>query len=136
MRRSLHLLCALVIAGALAACGSAVSTSSFKGEEHLVAQAIANLQSDATAGEERKICSNDLAAHVVARLGGAAACEATIKNQLKQVDSMDLTVQSVKLAPAGSAASAQVKSIKAGKSSLRTLSLVKESDKWKISALG
>jgi copper chaperone CopZ len=136
MRRSVALLCAPLLAAGLAACGSTVSTSSFKGAEHEVAQTISNLQADATAGEEKKICANDLAKAVVARLGGTTGCEATIKDQLDQVDSMELNVQSVKVAPAGAAASAQVKGIYAGKTRLGTLSLVKEGGKWKVSSLG
>ena len=37
------------------------ASNSFKGEEHEVAQTIANLQTDASAGDQQKICSNDLA---------------------------------------------------------------------------
>ena len=59
---------AVAITLGLYACGSAVSTTNFKGEQRQVAQAISNLQSDATATDQQKLCSNDLAASVVARL--------------------------------------------------------------------
>jgi hypothetical protein len=133
MRRSLFLLCAALLAAGLLACGSTVSTSSFKGAQQEVAQTIANLQSHATAGDEKKICAEDLAASVFARLGGSKGCEAKIKSQLSQVDSMELNVQSVKLAPAGAGASAQVKSLYLGKARLGALTLVKEAGKWKVS---
>jgi hypothetical protein len=154
MRRALVLLCWPLLAVGLTACGTAVSTSAFKGEQHEVAQTVANLQTDATAGEEKKICANDLASAVVARLGGASRCEAAIKSQLGQVDNLEVSVQSVTLGPAkpggtakpgGAAkpgapglatASARVKSIRSGKHAESTVSLVKEDGKWKISALG
>jgi hypothetical protein len=118
---------------ALAACGTKVSTSSFKGEQQLVAQTIANLQSDATAGEEKKICADDLAAAVVTRLGGAKRCESTIKSQLSEIDSLEVNIQSIKIAGAG--ASASVKSTYEGKTRPTTVSLVKEAGKWKIAGL-
>ncbi|HYM55284.1 MAG TPA: hypothetical protein VES97_07970 [Solirubrobacteraceae bacterium] len=135
MRRLLAPVCLPLLAVALTACGSTVSTSSFKGEQHEVAQTIANLQADATAGEDKKICANDLAKSLVARLGGSKGCESAIKNQLAEVDSMELKVQSIKLAP-GAGASAQVKGIYEGKTRPGTLSLVKEGGRWRISSLG
>jgi hypothetical protein len=133
MRRLLALLCLPLCAVTVAACGSTVSTAGFKGEQHEVAQTISNLQADATAGEEKKICADDLAAALVARLGGAKGCEQATKNQLAEVDSLEVTVQSVKVAGGGTTASAEVKSIYEGKSHPGTVSLVKEGGKWKIS---
>lgn len=135
MRRPLALLCLPLTALALAGCGNTVSTSAFKGAEQQVAQTIANLQADATAAEQGKICADDLAAAVVRRLGGAKGCEAAIKSQLQQVDSLEVSVQSVAVAPAGTTATAQVKSIHEGKSRPSAVSLVKEGGKWKISGL-
>lgn len=150
MRRAPILLCWPPLALALAGCATAVSTSSFKGEQHAVAQTVANLQADATAGDEKKICANDLARAVVARLGGAKRCEKAIKEQLDQVDNLEVSVESVTLA-SGSApsrptaaktpgtppqtATAQVKGIHAGKHRQSTVSLVKEGGKWKLSGL-
>jgi copper chaperone CopZ len=135
-KRALTLLCAPLLAVGLAACGAAaVSTSGFKGEDHAVAQAISNLQSDVTAGDEQKICANDLASAVVARLQGATGgCKQAITGQLAEVDSLELSVESVQVS--GATASARVKSVYEGKSRLSTLALQKESGKWKISALG
>ncbi|MGP0101747.1 MAG: hypothetical protein ACLPUT_09030 [Solirubrobacteraceae bacterium] len=135
MRRPLALLCLPLTALALAGCGSTVSTSGFKGTEQEVAQTIANLQADATAAEQSKICANDLAATVVTRLGGAKGCEAAIKSQLAQVDSLEVSVLSVKLAATGTTATAQVKSIHEGKSRASAVSLVKEGGEWKVSGL-
>jgi hypothetical protein len=135
MRRMLPLICLPLSALALAACGSTVTTAGFKGEQHEVAQAIANLQADATAGEQKKICADDLAASVVGRLGGAKGCEEAIKKQLAEIDSLEVSVQSVKLA-SGSTATATVRSIYEGKHRPSTVSLAKEGGKWKISEPG
>jgi hypothetical protein len=133
-KRALTLMCAPLLALGVTACGSAtVSTSSFKGEAKEVAQAVANLQSNATAGEEQKICTADLAAPIVTRLGGIKGCETAIKNQLTEVDSFEVTVESIQVT--GAKATANVKSIKSGKTWLSTLTLAKESGKWKTSEL-
>jgi hypothetical protein len=136
MRRLLTLICLPPCVLALSACGSTVSTSAFKGEQHEVAQTISNLQADATAGEQKKICADDLAAAIVARLGGTKGCEEAIKKQLAEIDSLTVTVQSVKLAGAETRASATVTSVYEGKTRPSTVSLVKEAGKWKVSALG
>lgn len=134
-RHLLTLLCVPLSAVALTACGSAVSTSSFSGAKHEVAQAISNLQADATAAEQKKVCADDLAAPVVARLGGQKGCETAIKNQLAEVDSLEVSVQSVQIAPGGASAIAHVKSEQSGKSKPGTVSLVKEGKAWKVSAV-
>jgi hypothetical protein len=126
--------CALALGG----CGQAVSTSAFKGEEHEVAQVISNLQSDVSAGEQQKICSNDLASAVVARLDAASGgCQAVIKEQLSEIDSATVAVDKVTLAGAAAkrTAKASVRSIYSGKTRASTVSLVKEQGKWKVSAV-
>jgi hypothetical protein len=135
MYRSLALLSAALCALALAACAKTVSTTGFSGAKRDVAQTVANLQTDATAGEQKKVCANDLAAATVARLGGAKGCEKAVKEQLTEVDSLEVTVQSVVLAKGETTATAQVKSIHQGKSRLSTISLVKEGGKWKIAGV-
>jgi len=125
-----------VTALALAACGSTVSTSAFKGEEHEVAQGIANLQADATAAEEGKICQNDLAASVVERLKGRKACEQAIKEQLTEIDNLELSVHSIKIDAAAKTATATVKSTYAGSPKQSTITLAKEGGRWKITGLG
>jgi hypothetical protein len=136
MRRLTCLLCLPPCALALSACGSTVSTAGFKGEQHEVAQTISNLQADATAGEQRKICGDDLAATVIARLGGSKGCEEAIKKQLAEIDSLEVSVQSVKLAAGNARATAAVTSVYEGKKRPSSVSLVKEGGKWKVSALG
>jgi copper chaperone CopZ len=127
-----------LLSAGLGACGSTVSTGSFKGEAHEVAKAIANLQTDATARDEKKVCENDLASAVVKRLNSATGgCERAIKSQLAEVDGFEVSVQSIQLgASATPTATAHVKSIYQGKTRSGTLSLVKEAGKWKISRIG
>ena len=143
-KRTAAPLCATALVLALAGCGAATTqTSSFKGEQHEVAQAIANLQSDLTASDQKKVCTNDLATAVVARLsyaagtntGRDAGCEQALKKQLTVIDTLELAVDSVTLSGAGAqqTAHAEVRSIYEGKTRLSTLSLVKEGGKWKIS---
>jgi hypothetical protein len=135
MRRVPVLLCLPLSALLLSACGSTVSTTGFKGQAHEVAQTIANLQADATAGEQKKICADDLAAGVVARLGGTKGCETAIKNQLAEINSLEVRVRSVHVASGNASATADVSSIHEGKTRPSTLSLVKEGGKWKLSGV-
>jgi copper chaperone CopZ len=123
-----------LLAMGLGACASTTSTSSFKGEQHAVAQAVSNLQSHATALEAKKICGEDLAAANVARLNAATGgCKRAIETQLKEIDSFETTVESIKIS--GDRATAQVKSIDSGKNAIATLTLVKEGGKWRISGV-
>jgi hypothetical protein len=118
---------------ALAACGSTASTSGFKGVEHEVAQRVADLQSDATSSNRENICKNDLAAAIVTKLGGRKGCEEALKHQLAQIDNLEATIVSVKVAPDGKSATAKVKSTYEGKTREKTIPLVKESSGWKVS---
>jgi copper chaperone CopZ len=136
VRRIIIPVCLALSAVLLAACGSTVSTAGFKGEQHEVAQTISNLQADATAGEQKKICASDLAASVVSKLGGTKGCEEAIKKQLAEVDSLEVKVQSVKLSSENTSATAAVRSVYEGKTRPSTISLVREGGKWKVSALG
>jgi hypothetical protein len=138
LKRPLTLICALLPAVGLSACAKTLSITGFKGEEHAVAQTISNLQTDVTAGDEQKICSNDLAGPVVARLNATpGGCKQAIKNQLTELDNFEVAVQSVHVTGTGAqpTAIAHVTSIHGGKTKASTLSLVKEAGKWKISSL-
>jgi copper chaperone CopZ len=128
------LLCALALAVGLAACGNKVSTSNFKGEQHAVAQAVSNLQSHATALEAKKICGEDFARANVARLSAAAeGCKKAVESQLKEIDSFEVTVESIQIS--GDRATARVKSIHSGKKRISTMTLVKEGAKWRVSGV-
>ncbi len=137
-----RLACALVLAPllatGLAACGSTVSTSGFKGESKAVAERISSFQSDLATGSESKLCAadraGDLAVAVRARLRAAGSdCEQAMKHQLGAIDDYEMSVQQI--AVHGAAASAQVKSTWSGKQRLATLLLVREGGAWKVSGL-
>ena len=135
LRRATGLVCVPLLAVGVVACGNTVSTAGFKGEEHAVAQAISNLQSDATAADQKKICASDLASAVIARLGGTKGCEQAIKNQLAEIDSLEVKVQSITLGAGGATATTRVKSTYGGKRVYRTVTVVKEGGTWKVSGL-
>ena len=125
--------CAVLLVIGLSACATTVSTSGYKGEAKDIAQTIKNLQSDVTAGDQKKVCQNDLASSVVKSLSSApGGCQQAIKDQLKEIASFELTVNSIQLTSAGHAAVAKVKSKYSGKNKISTISLVKEGGKWKI----
>jgi len=132
MRRTSALACLLLCALGAAACGT-TSTAGFKGAEHEAAQTIADLQSDVTSSDRKKICQNDLAAAVVSRLGGGKSCEAVVKNRLSEIDNTELKVESVKVN--GTNATAKVQSVYGGKKQARTVTLAKEGSRWKITAI-
>jgi peptidoglycan hydrolase CwlO-like protein len=126
-------LCALALTVGVAACGETASTSSFKGESHKVAEAVSDLQTDATDLNEQKICENDLAATLTERLGGASGCQANLKKQLREIDALSMAIKSI--AVNGEKASARVQSTYSGKNRTATLLLVKEGSHWKVSGV-
>jgi hypothetical protein len=139
LKRASALLCAPLLALGLSACAKTLSTSGLSGESKRVAETIKNLQSDVTAGEEKKICQKDLASTVVKGLSSAkGGCQQAIKDQLAEIDSFEVTIDSVQLGGTSAArtATARVKSVYSGKKRTSTVSLVKESGKWKVSSLG
>jgi hypothetical protein len=139
LKRATALLCAQLLAVGLSACAKTVSTSGLSGESKQVAETIKNLQSDVTAGEQKKICEKDLASAIVKILSSAkGGCQQAIKDQLAEIDSFEVTIDSVQLGGTSAArtATARVKSVYSGKKRTSTVSLVKESGKWKVAALG
>ncbi|MGA9284491.1 MAG: hypothetical protein WBV85_03530 [Solirubrobacteraceae bacterium] len=132
-KRAASGLSALALIAGLAACGETASTKGFSGESQKVAQTVANFQSDASANNQKKLCQDDLAATLTNQLSSAGGCQAAIKEQLKDIDSLGLTIESV--AVTGSSALARVKSTYSGKNAITTLKLVKEGSDWKISGI-
>jgi hypothetical protein len=119
---------------ALGACGTTVSTSGYKGEEKAVAQRVSEFQSDATASDQKKVCENDLATTVKARLQTAGnTCQSALKHQLSQIDTLELKIRSI--AVKGNTAVAHVTSTWSGKTRESMLALVKEGSAWRIAAL-
>jgi hypothetical protein len=135
MKRVCSLIAVPLLALGVGACASTVSTTSFKGEAHAVAQRISNFQSDVTAVSEKKLCGEDFARSVRAKLStGGSTCEEALKRQLGSIDDYELTVE--KISVTGSKATALVKSTWSGKLGFATLQLIKEGGGWKIAALG
>jgi hypothetical protein len=133
--RLIALLCVPPLVLGLSACAQTVSTSGLTGEAKAAAETVKGLQSNATSGEAKKICQEDLASAVVKRLADApGGCQEVIKKQLAEIDSVELTVESMKVE--GTSAIAHVKSIYSGKKRLSTVSLLKEGKKWKIVSFG
>jgi copper chaperone CopZ len=133
LKRASLQLCAVLLVIGLSACATTVSTSGYKGESKDVAQTIKAYQSDVTAGDEKKVCNNDLAASVLKSLSSTrGGCQKVIKDQLKEVASFELAVQSIQITSAGHAATAKVKSKYSGKQKISSILLVKEAGKWKI----
>lgn len=133
-RRLIAVLCAIAFAIGVGACGETASTSKFKGESHNVAQTISNFQTDASAADEKKLCEDDLAVTLTARLRGSGGCQAAVKAQLREIDALSLTIEAINLS--GKSAVAHVKSTYSGKNRITALTLVKEGTHWKISGLG
>jgi putative lumazine-binding protein len=128
-------LATLLLALGVGACGSTVSTSSFKGEAHAVAQRISDLQSDVSALNEQKICEQDFSRAARARLStGGNTCKQALKRQLGTIDAYELTVE--KIAVSGATATAHVRSTWAGKLSGNGLKLVKEDGGWRVEGVG
>lgn len=134
-RRTIAALCAPLLATGVAACGTTTtSTSSFHGEQQLVAKVVARLQSHATGAEPSKICGEDLAAARVAQLNRSpGGCKHAIESQLKQIDNFETTVESVTIV--GKTATARVKATYAGKQAIQTMSFVKEAGGWRASGV-
>jgi hypothetical protein len=126
-------ICALALATGASACAETASTSKFKGESHNVAQMVSNFQTDVTAEDEKKLCEDDLAATLTAKLARVGGCQTVLKAQLREIDALGLTIESI--AVSGKSALAHVKSTYSGKNRVTTLALVKEGSHWKISGL-
>ncbi len=134
MKRSSPLIAVLLALG-VGACGSTVSTSSFKGEAHAVAQRISDLQSDVSALNEQKICEQDFSRAARARLTTSGnTCKQALKRQLGTIDAYELSVE--KIAVSGATATAQVRGTWAGKLSSNRLKLVKEGGSWRVEGVG
>jgi hypothetical protein len=136
-KRALALSSTVLIALGLSACAKTVSTSGLSGEAKDAAETIKNLQSDVTAGDQKKVCDNDLAKALATKLSSSkGGCQLALKEQLAEIDSLELNIDTVQVTSPAHAATATVTSVYAGKKRKSTLSLVKEGNKWKISALG
>jgi hypothetical protein len=120
---------------ALAGCAETTSASKFKGESHAVAEVISSFASHAGTADGETICDQELSKALKTKLSSAGtSCKSTIEEQLHEVDTFNLTIESISIE--GKRASAKVSSTVSGKPKLSTLSLVKEGKSWRISGSG
>ena len=147
MTRRVFACTAAVVAVALGAgCGprsTADSSSKFKGEQRLVANAIEDLQDAGQRREASTICSELLAADLVRKIrraagGGRKTCAQHLKTSLDDADDFELTVKGVTIS--GKTARAVVVSGSSGSKDRRTetMRLVKEGrpGRWRVASLG
>ena len=128
------LIASLASAAALAGCGESVTTNNFQGEQHEVASRVSSFQKHVTEASQKKICTEDLAAPLIARIRASGkGCQEALKEQLKNVEDVSLSIKTVTVH--GKNATATVKSVRNGKTVPSTLTLVKEGKGWKISGV-
>ncbi|HEX2085202.1 MAG TPA: hypothetical protein VHF89_05930 [Solirubrobacteraceae bacterium] len=114
---------------ALAACGS-----QYTGPEKEVEDAIKDLQQAAERDEAGTICNELLAKAVVDRIRGAQGdCEDAIQKALDRTDSFRLTVESIRIVDRTNARAR----VETGteEENVELMLLVREGDRWKVSAL-
>jgi hypothetical protein len=134
--RSLTLCLAATLALAAAGCapsgGGGVDTGAFEGEEKAVAEALDELSDAGRRSDGERVCSDLLARDLVDRLG--RGCAEAVDEQLDDADVFELDVETISVS--GTRATARVLSDFAGDEQPRTLTLVKEGEDWKVSAIG
>jgi predicted lipid-binding transport protein (Tim44 family) len=135
-RLPIALLAVLVAAAALAGCAPQQSSSSdkvsqFRGDQRAAAQAVEDLESAAQDGDEAKICTQLLAKALADRLAAAGrGCTNAVKAAIKDTDSIDMTVESVRVN--GDRAIARVK-FETGKKDRRgNVVLTREGGRWRV----
>jgi hypothetical protein len=138
--RPLATLVALLAAAATAAgcapqtSSSSNSTSRFRGDQRLAAQTVEDLEAAASDGDYAKICRDLLARALAERLAQAGrGCDTAVEDAVKDADSSDMTVQSVRVD--GDRAAARVKLETGKKDRAATLQLVREGRRWRIAGL-
>ena len=128
-------LAAALLAGCTQSTTSNDSSGKFRGDQRLVANAIEDFQSAASKGDQGKVCRDLLAQSLRTRLSrGRGGCLATVDAALKDTDTFDLTVQSVRIT-GGKAIARLQEDIGKGTRTV-TLGLVKEGPGWKLAQLG
>ena len=129
-------LAAALAAAALAGCAPQQASTSdkvsqFRGDQRAAAQAVEDLESAAQDGDEAKLCTQVLAKALADRLAAAGhGCAAAVNAAIKDTDSIDMTVESVRVD--GDRATARVK-FETGKKDRRgTVALTREGGRWRV----
>jgi len=126
--------CAALAAGCAPTAGSSTKLSNFRGDQRQVAQAVVDFQSAANDGDEQRICRDLLAQALAGRLAAhGRGCPAAVHEAIRDADSLDMTVQSVRVT--GPRASARVKLETGKKDRTARLTLVRERGTWRIAGL-
>lgn len=133
MRRGASTIAALLAGALLAGCGAASQDSSedFDGVQADIAAAIEGLQEAGEDGDARRICNDVLASALRER---TTDCEANVDDALDDVSSHELQVTEVTID--GDEATARVEATAGSDTRIETLTLVREGNVWRISALG
>ena len=111
--------------------GGGDSSGDFKGAEHDVATTVEDLQSAGSKGDQDEVCSRLLAASLVDRLDARGGCGKVVDAALKDVDTSDLKVTSVRIT--GTTATAAVTTDTGDHTKAATLRLVNERGRWRLS---
>jgi Putative lumazine-binding len=114
--------------------GTGDSPGKFRGQQQLVANTVEDLQSAGSKGDQDEICANLLARDLVARLTTQGGCRRAVDAALKDGDTFDLTVASLRVT--GSTATARVRADAGKRDRTSTFRLVKQDGRWKIASLG
>jgi Putative lumazine-binding len=126
--------CAALVAGCQPTAGSSTKLSRFTGAQRQAAQAVVDLQSAADDGKYDHICRDLLAKALADRLAARGhGCADVVHEAIRDSDSIDMTVQSVRVT--GPRASARVKLETGKKDRTATLALVREGGTWRIAGL-
>jgi len=130
---SVHRVIVLLVLVALAGCGAAASSAGdFEGEEARVAETVQDVQEAGTADEAQEVCDELFARALAQRFqaGGGGDCRQEVGTAFDDADEFELTVQDVTIQ--GTTARARVE----GDGGTRTLTLVREGGRWRVSELG
>ena len=126
--------CAALVAGCQPTASSTPNLSKFQGAQRQAAQTIVDLRSAANDGKYDHICNDLLAKALADRLAAhGRACSNTVHAAIRDADSIDMTVQSVRVT--GQRASAGVKLETGKKDRTATIALVRERGSWRIAGL-
>ena len=123
-----------LVAAGLAACGSTVSTGSYKGASAAVAQRIGDFQTDVTAGEDKKLCNQDLAARGADATAGRGRQLRAGAEEPARRDRQLRTRGRVDRGPRDERDGAREEHV-VGQAAHETMGLVKEGGAWKIDTL-
>jgi copper chaperone CopZ len=132
-RLPIALLAAAVLAAGCAPQQSSSSdkVSQFRGDQRAAAQAVEDLESAAQDGNEAKLCTQVLAKALADRLAAAGhGCAAAVNAAIKDTDSIDMTVESVRVT--GDRATARVKFETGKKDRRANVALVREGGRWRV----